>query len=222
MSHIPAVDVDLEQARSTLEVVYARILETGEADSGKRIWEACEFLSKNKSKKITASAVGEYCSQKYGGPKAQSISNKQDTLAQLVRWWNIVHLLQSGRAAKTGAAKPSNVVFDNPAAEAYVRILESQIKELRASNERLNKAFRELKPLQIGSVPNSPGVEALPPSTGLSVTDTEREAIRVFLSPSHLSKFDLHFDDRQRIKDGTKVLVERPVIEVLLRLVGQK
>lgn len=221
MSHIPAVEVDLEQARSTLEMVYARILETGEADSAKRIWEACEFLAKNKAKKITASAVGDYCSQKFGGPKAQSISNKQETLAQLVRWWQTVYALENGRVAKSAVAGQSNTFIDDPTVAAYVRVLEAKMKELQAENQRINKAFRELKPLQIGFLPASSDGNALLPPNMPAVTDVERDSIRTFLSKSHLDKFDLHIDEKKRVKDSLRVLMERPVVELLLRLAGQ-
>ena len=218
MSENSAVLSGSNQARSTLEMLYARILDTGECESAKRIWDACEFLAKNKSTKITASAVGKYCSEKFGGPRAQSITNRQSSLAELVRCWDSFHQWESGRRRSSANVKSSTVVIDDPTTAAYVAVMESQIQELRISNQRLNKAFREMKPLQIGVEVKESASNGTVTAAGGDITDLESDAIRRFLSADHLAKFDLHIDDRGRIKDGTRVLVERPVVAVLSRL----
>lgn len=209
-----------EQARGTLHSLYSRILETGERDSAMRIWEACEFLSKGRTRAITTAAVGDYCQAKFGGPKAQSITNKQGSLALIVRYWDVLHQIQIGRSGKrSGKDDKGGVIIDDPVIGAYVDLLRSEIKELRASNERLNRAFREMQPLQIGRV-NEGAEPAQPAMLQSFATDVQKEAIRVFLGKAHLDKFGLAYDGRGRIMDGRRVLVERPVIEALQKLIG--
>ncbi len=196
---------------------------TGAATSAQRIHEACLFLRGNGARSLTATVVGDYCQQKFGGPQVQSIRNKPDTLLQLVKLHGELHRLQTGARKKKGPARDGPVI-DDPGVAAYVMVLESRVKELERSNDRLAQAFKKLQPLQIGSAPSSsasPKAQSHPIRPD-AVTDVEREAITKFLDVEQLRRNGFVLDERGRIMDGRQVIVESPVVRLLARLLEEK
>ena len=177
----------------------------------------------NGAKTLTATAVGDYCKQKFGGPQVQSIRNKPDTLLRLVKLHGELHRLQTGSHRKIGPTRAGPVI-DDPGVAAYVMVLESRVKELERSNERLAQAFKKLQPLQIGSAPrSSASPEAQPHSIGPdAVTDVEKEAITKFLDVEQLGRSGFMLDGRGRIMDGRQVIVESPVVRLLARLLEER
>lgn len=202
-----------------LKALFESLANTGAGESARRIMDACLFLREHKAKTITASAVGDYCRDKFGGPLTQSIRNKQDTLLRLVKLHSDLHDLQTERPGKKSGSPRSSLRIDDPGVAAYVMVLEARVRELERSKERLTQAFKKLQPLQIGA--GSPGASVegahtLPSPTAF-MTVVERDAAAKFLDVKHLDRFGLKLDDRQRIVDGSQVLVESPVVRLLTR-----
>ena len=211
----------IDHAQLALDALYQNLLTTGEKTSAERIYQACEKLASEGVKKITAAAVGQSCEKnpEWGGPRAQSISNKKETLGALVKAWDNLHQLRRGRAVKPSHRRDS-IHIDDPGAAAYLQVIESELKETRRAYQRVSEAFRNMQPVQIGLDPGTtlPSQYNLAPPT---LSQVERDSVEAFLRKEHLADFGLEVDGRGRILDGRRVLMEGPVVSLLLRLCGK-
>jgi hypothetical protein len=217
MVHATVLELDVDKARALLNDIYAEMQQTGEAVSAQRIWLVCEHLSEINVKRITAKAVGDRCTRDFGGPRAQSIRNKTKTLAELVRRWDDYHSLKSGRTSASRKNARPKFIVDDPTTVAYVNLLEREVQELKKTVTRLNNGIRNLEPLQTSRSGESDRCDFGSPTSPITyaLSATERDSILRFLNLSHLERFDLVMDNRNRIKQGPRVLMERPVVELL-------
>lgn len=206
----------LRRTQEQLDFLYDEISKTGEAVSAERVMEACQFLREQKVKKITAAAVGSYCISKWNGPRASSISNKPNTLTQLVKLHDTLHQLSSQRAVRRSNHPQNNLRVEDPGVAAYIRVLEAKVKNLESENQRLVQGFKRLQPLQIGlSSSDDTQPKALSP-VAPSITEIERDAILSFFQ--QIKNVGLMIDDRKRLVDGSMIIMERPVVELLIKL----
>ncbi len=205
---------------AALKSFFAEICSTGERKSAERIWEACEALSRARATKITIAAVGDYCGSKFGGPRGQSIKNKPHTLAELVRQWNAIVARPARQDGRRARATDFLLNRADPQLRAYFSLLEYQLKEERAKSRRLTQAIEKLSPLQIGSAVIQGSIGVKPEASGSfpSIDEVERDSIRAFLNHRHLESFELRIDKRGRLAEGSRVLAERPVLDLLRKL----
>lgn len=199
-----------------LDFLYDEISKTGEAVSAERVTEACQFLREQKVKKITAAAVGSYCISKWNGPRASSISNKTNTLAQLVKLHDTLHQLSSQRAVRRSNDPQNNLRVEDPGVAAYIRVLEAKVKNLESEKQRLVQGFKKLQPLQIGASSSADSHSQVTTLAVPPITEIERDAILSFFQ--QIKNAGLTIDDRKRIVDGPIIIMERPVVELLTKL----
>lgn len=204
------------QTQEQLDFLYDEITKTGEAASAERVMEACQFLRDQKVKKITAVAVGKYCIHKWKGPRASSISNKPNTLAQLVKLHDILHQLSSSKVVRRSKDAQNNFRVEDPGIAAYIRVLESKVRNLEGENQRLVQGFKKLQPLQIGLPSNDSSQAQLSAPAVPLITEIERDAIISFFQ--QIKNAGLSIDDRRRIVDGPMIIMERPVVDLLTKL----
>lgn len=211
---------EILSSQKRLNALIERISSTGEASSAVNINRACEYLIGTKVGEITIAAVGKFCQANGGFPKTQSIRNKKHTLALLVLYWNEYYQLKSGgKNQRTRSGRISNNAFVDPAAVAKISILESELNSIRIENNRLRRAMRELKPMQIDAS-ISMG-HALPDKEMyVEISDVQKDSIRHFLSLANLNRFDLDFDDFGRIVSGPVVVMDAVVVTLLKKLLG--
>lgn len=205
---------------------YEKLLDTKLAKSAKNIWMACDLIEQvsNGKTEIRASNVGKLCQEHFGAPKSQSIRNQKNTLLKLVKLRSDAAIIKNNGVVVDDATEP----FSDPSAAALVRVLKEQIRQLEASNNRLRQAFKSLAPLGIEISHTENGGITLTrhdkPFSDDSVqfTEVEKEAVMSFLREKHLDSFGLKFDPKGRIVEGRAILMEKPVVNILHRILGIK
>jgi hypothetical protein len=185
-------------------------VQTGERESITRIERACKALAESGIARITASAVGKFCTVHFNGPKAQSISNKPQTLAAFVKKWDQLHQMRRGR--RSTSKRANRITIDDPSVAAYVRILEVERDEANRVRDRLLQAFRRMEPLQLSKRASQQDADEI------TISDIEKDSIRAFLNARNLADFGLTYDTRGRISDGGRIFVESAMVKLLVKL----
>ena len=134
------------------------------------------------SREFTLATVATVCVERFGGPKYQTICNKQDYRAYINA--RFTEARASSIDARTGKLPPAE-------ADAMLELLRAENRAMAEEITRLKKAFRSLAPVPInvllGKADVLPDPSAAPPSP---LASPEKQDLRRFLNEA----FDLGYD----------------------------
>ena len=212
--------------RDVAKALLDDLCKTGLKVSAERIWHACDLIENlgEGATKITVSAVARICVDEFGGPKAQSIRNQATTLKKLIS------LRADALSISTSGTKYEQDDFEtgDPNTMAYLRVLRERIRQTERSNSRLRAVLKNLDPRTFEFViSESQEIELAnsgssnEPSSIHRISYAEGESLRSFLKTSNLERFGLRFDNRDRIVEGSSVLMESPAVSAIRRLAKQ-
>lgn len=187
--------------RTSSETLYAA-LEAGcqspkAARSLVNIKAAVDLVLKG-SRELTLAAVAKVCLERFGGPKYQSICNRQDYRAYINA--RFTEARASSFERRTGKLPPAE-------AEASLEFLRAENRALAAENTRLKKAFRSLAPVPINVLLGK--ADALPdPAAALPdpLGSLEKQDIRKFLNETFDLGYDIASDGRLITTRGLTVI----------------
>lgn len=213
--------MDISEAEAICQSLYSSIVDTGERVSAERIKQVCEDLLESAVvKKITAALVGKLCEQRpgWGGPRAQSITNKSGTLAALVKAYDA--LLQAKRGVKTQrTTRPLPQRITDPGIALQVGALIADLAEAKRQIQSF-KGLIETHLVVSSEGTIGPKIEIVVDAKSDSrvPTDVELDSIRSFLKPEHLERFGLELDGKGRLLDGRQIIMEAAMTGFLKRL----
>lgn len=197
------------------EAMLASIKNPRLKQSLERVREACDFLEKSQVA-ISPTAVGSYCSDRWKGPKTQSIRNSQDTLFRYLQTRMAKQILPV--AAKKQSFEP---VIHDETVRAYVTLLKTERDEAIGLKNRIIAGLRSLPGIPIDDLIAT----GFKPITGSKkdeavISNEVREALSRLFTESNLASVGLELY-RERVRHATtkKVLLEKPDVEALLALI---
>ena len=133
-------------------------------------------------------SVAQVCTERFGGPKYQSICNNKSYRAYINARFSEAR--SEAIASRPGVPPPAE-------AEALIDVLKAQVQALAEENARLKKAFRSLAPVPINKLlgKDGPEIDAPSPAQRLQgeLSADEKRDLHAFLSAA----FDLGFDNSQ-------------------------
>ena len=148
--------------------------------------EACDFLEQSKAP-ITPTAVGRYCENKWGSPKAQSIRNAKDTLFAYLQVRQSKQVMPA--TAKGPAFEPS---ISDETVRAYVTIIKTERDEAIRAKNRVINGLRSIPGIDIDEL-LAAGFKGAPAKSKPSndVSEAAKTALRRLLNSSNLGKVGL-------------------------------
>lgn len=220
-----------ESTRSFLAHLLEEARNPRERESIARVAAAVGILAREGGR-VTAAAVGRYCVDRWGGPRAQSIANN-GKLAQFVG------LARAAQGKPLSANGPSGAdgellkLVGDPAARAAVQVMLTQLESSRRETATLRSAMRRVSALGVIS-PAMAGaavedLEALASriasgvgGDGVTFPPDERKAVQELLN--NLPKEGFAFDESSgELLSRTKRTVAGPALRrALLRILDRK
>ncbi len=181
-------------------------------DSLERVKAACDFLDSS-GVAITPTAVGNYCSDRWKGPKAQSVRNAKDTLFAYLQLRRAHQVLP----ASTRKASREPLIQDETV-RAYVALVKAERDEAVRSKGRIIAGLRTIPGLPIDElIASSFKPIAAKPECGVS--DEVRSALGRLFAADNLASVGLElYRHRLRHIATKKVLLEKADVETLLAL----
>ncbi len=180
-----------------------------------RVKEACDFLEKSQAA-ISPTSVGSYCSDRWKGPKTQSIRNSQDTLFRYLQTRMAKQVLPV--TAKKQSFEP---VIRDETVRAYVTLLKTERDEAIGLKNRIIAGLRSLPGIPIDDLIAS-GFKQVAgrKKEGTAISNEVREALSRLFTESNLASVGLELY-RERLRHATtkKVLLEKLDVQVLLALI---
>jgi hypothetical protein len=181
-------------------------------DSLERVKAACDFLDSS-GVAITPTAVGNYCSDRWKGPKAQSVRNAKDTLFAYLQLRRAHQVLP----ASTRKASREPLIQDETV-RAYVALVKAERDEAVRHKDRIVAGLRSIPGLPIDDLIAS-GFKPIAAKPERGVSDEVRGALeRLFLAESLASVGLELYRHRLRHIATKKVLLEKADVEALLAL----
>lgn len=187
-------------------------------DSLERVKAACDFLESTRAP-ITPTAVGRYCTERWGGPKAQSIRNAEATLFAYLKARRAEQVLPP--PARNGDYEPQ---IQDETIRAYVSLLKAERDEAIRSKNRIVAGLRNIPGIPIdelirdGHLSESSRKTSAAPN-GKVLKPQARAAIECLLDAGALASVGLELY-RMRIRDSltNQVLLEKQHVEALTEL----
>ncbi len=181
-------------------------------DSLERVKAACDFLDSS-GVAITPTAVGNYCSDRWKGPKAQSIRNAKDTLFAYLQLRRAHQVLP----ASTRKASREPLIQDETV-RAYVALIKAERDEAVRHKDRIVAGLRTIPGLPIDDLIAS-GFKPLAAKPERRVSDEARGALERLFAAENLASVGLElYRHRLRHIATKKVLLEKADVETLLAL----
>lgn len=180
-----------------------------------RVKDACDFLERSQVA-ISPTAVGSYCTDRWKGPKTQSIRNSQDILFRYLQTRMAKQILPV--AAKKQSFEP---VIHDETVRAYVTLLKTERDEAIGLKNRVIAGLRSLPGIPIDDLIAS-GFKQVSTSKKdeAAVSNEVRDALSRLFTESNLASVGLElYRERLRHITTKKVLLEKPDVEALLALI---
>ena len=179
-----------------------------------RVKAACDFFDTT-GVAITPTAVGNYCSDRWKGPKAQSIRNAKDTLFAYLSLRRACQVLPE--AARKLSREP---LIQDETLRAYVALMRAERDEAIRLKDRIVAGLRSIPGLPIDDLIAS-GFKPLAPKQEREVNDGVRAALQRLFETDNLNSVGLEvYRNRLRHAATKKVLLEKADVEALLSLLG--
>lgn len=181
-----------------------------------RVKEACDFLDKNKAP-ITPTSVGRYCESKWGGPKAQSIRNANQTLFAY---------LKARMSSQTVPARKKDGNYEPPISDeivrAYVTLIKTERDEALRAKNRIINGLRSIPGIDIDTLISTGFKEPRGNSAAhQELPAVAKQAIKKILDPLIVERFGLElYRDRLRHTVTKEVLLDKAEIESIRSLLG--
>lgn len=211
----------ISDARSACDLIYRKIIETGERESAERIRDVCESLIDLPDvPRITTALIGEICTKRWGGPRAQSITNKPATLAALVKAYNCLKQVKRGKPSRLSKfASGVQARIDDPGLALQVSALISDLDECRRNNRSLTGLIeKHLTVNSDGTIAPNIDTWNLTTKDARIPTKIELDAVNSFLKKQHMERFGLSIDNKGRLMEGRQTFMEAPMVLFLQRL----
>lgn len=175
---------------------------------------AVEIVLKG-SRERTLASVAAVCTERFGGPKYQSICNSRGYRAYINA--RFAEARAESIHSRSGAPPPAE-------AEALIQVLQSQVHALAGENARLKKAFRSLEPVPINRLLGRGDPETANTVTGstqFELSADEKRDLRLFLKGA----FDMGFDnapDGRLVTTRGLTVIGAAGMTALRRLIGNE
>ncbi len=177
-----------------------------------RVKAACDFLAST-GVAVTPTTVGNYCSDRWKGPKAQSIRNAKDTL------YAYLQLRRAGQVLPVSGRKASHEpLIQDETVRAYVALVKAERDEAVRQKARIVAGLRTIPGLPIDDLIAS-GFKPIARKAEHGVSDEARGALARLFAVDNLASVGLElYRNRLRHVTTKKVLLEKPDVEVLQAL----
>lgn len=161
----------------------------------------------------TLASVAAICTERFGGPKYQSICNSSGYRAYINA--RFAEARAESILSRPGAPPPVE-------AEALIATLQAQVHALTNENARLKKAFRSLEPVPIKRLLGKDGPDnTIKGAAQFDLSANEKRDLRVFLK----SAFDMGFDnalDGRLVTTRGLTVIGSAGMTALRRLIGNE
>lgn len=178
--------------------------------------------------RIYVGRIGKLCKEKFGGPAAQSIRNKPDTLKRYIDLRAAEQVLPA-----RGGQKESKLNISDPKTRAYVLLLEEQLRDARETISILKRLLERITPVEIDRLiadafSNAATLELPPVSNesektglnGVCLSEPLRRALEKITSESHLKLFRLSLYKGRVIDEMTRKFLNKDEYQALLDLLA--
>lgn len=179
-----------------------------------RVKAACDFLAAS-SAKVTLTAVGRYCSERWGGPKPQSIRNAKETLFAYVTARQAEQTLPE--PTKKGSYAP---LIHDENIRAYVELLRIERDEAIRAKERVIGGLRSIPGIPIDDLlaRGFKGAKALPAPTP-AIPAKVRIALTHLFDAERLTAVGLeNYKSRLRSSVTGHLLLDKTDVDALLAM----
>lgn len=196
-------------------------------ESLERIKAVCDEIEKHGGR-LYVGRVGKLCQEQFGGPAAQSIRNKPDTLKRYVDLRAAEQLLPT----KTGQ-KDNGVKISDPKTRAYVLLLEEKVRDYEEQIRILKKLFEKITPVEIDKLISEAFLNRtplmLPPITnesgnngveGIRLSEPARQALEKITSVAHLKQFRLKLYKGRVVNEMMCKFLDKDEYQGLLELLA--
>lgn len=211
---------------SIAKEMYVRLLQDASnkrlRESLERVNAACDFLESSRAA-ITPTAVGRYCAERFGGPKAQSIRNAEDTLFAYLKARGAQQVLPA--AARSSSFEP--IIVDETV-RAYVALLKAERDEAIRTKNRIVNGLRSIPGVPIDELiqeglPLGDNRKVLTAAAEMMVSAAVQDAVNRLFDPNALAAVGMElYRMRLRNRVTNQVLLEKQHVEVLTDLVQDK
>jgi hypothetical protein len=176
--------------------------------------QACDSLEAT-GVPITTTTVGRYCTDRWNGPKAQSIRNAADTLYAYLQTRRAKQVLPA--AARDGAIYEPKIKDET--LRAYVALIKTERDEAVRHKDRILKGLRGIPGLPIDELIASGFKSIEKPRDVVRVSAEVRNALARLFAEDKLASVGLElYRQRLRAHSTKQVLLEKPDVEALLAL----